>query len=134
MAGTPVDSTLKLPPMTVAHLARTLATARERARKEERTRCVQMVEDMRDTVRNQGEEGAAILLDALAEAMRADLTELPAPVSGTAEAMRPMMDESELPAVHHMDDFAEGAALVQGGMHRRAITGYTGRLGHLRGD
>lgn len=31
--------------------------------------------------------------------------------------------EDGLPGVHHLDDFAEGRALVQGSMHRRGLTG-----------
>lgn len=126
---------LKLPPMTVQQMARTLAVSRSRAALAEKVRCRQMIEDFRDRERGAGNEATALVLDQLIEILRAPLVEIVVDASVPPGEIRiENYTEDELPPVHHMDDFAEGRALIQGGMHRRAITGYTGRLGHLRGD
>ncbi|MGH3428493.1 MAG: hypothetical protein ACRDQZ_13150 [Mycobacteriales bacterium] len=103
-----------------------MATARSRAQAMECERIRQLVEDFRDRERGAGNEATALVLDQLVETLRAPIFEIVSTNERTAD--------DPLPEVHHMDDFAEGQALIQGGMHRRAITGYTGRLGHLRGD
>jgi hypothetical protein len=95
-------SDLKLPPMTVEHMARTLATARERARTQERERCVQLIEDMRDTERGKGNEALAQYLDVVAEAVRGAPAEV--------ERTEPVVVSSEndpLPPVQFTDDFKD---------------------------
>ena len=68
------------------------------------------------------------------DALASELERTPGPVAplsreradAPSEETAPLVIEEAsdgLPAVHHIDDMREGIALVQGGMHRRGLTG-----------
>ncbi len=128
-------SDLQLSP---ARLAKMLTQAKQAATESERQRCVQITADMRDDLRGRGMESLAQQLDVLITSLDAAGTlaikittdarlpkgevQLRHPVTDEVSARIVGLDtytEEELPAVHHMDDFEEGRALVQGGMFRR---------------
>ncbi|HTJ62112.1 MAG TPA: hypothetical protein VL333_13055 [Candidatus Saccharimonadales bacterium] len=65
------------------------------------------------------------------ELLVAELFRSPSPTAPVERASPPpesaaplfVATDDGLPEVHHMDDMVEGMALVQGGMHRRGLTG-----------
>lgn len=117
--------------MSAAELARTLV--RHRAR--DRARIATQLDSRADTLASSGELMAAQWFREAAEDVREGAgagVVVPAgepPEGITAPDLEP---EPELPPHRDRDDFSEGVALVQGGAHRRTLTGYEGRTGHLR--
>lgn len=115
--------------MTPETLARAIANGARR----ERNRAAKIADDAGDVALSQGKLELAQALQIVAESIRS--------AGGAAAAVIPeeqpeqIVEEQnpdELPAVHHIDDFAEGAALVRSGADRRLVTGYNGASGHLR--
>lgn len=119
--------------------ASALARAVANSAKRERNRAVKALVDRADIEMAEGHlQTASVLLElveTLTSAATAAGTELqaaPPPAPSEPEAIEEPVDPDDLPPVHHLDDFAEGQALVQGGMFRRAVVGYQGANGHLR--
>lgn len=115
--------------MTPETLARAIANSARR----ERNRAAKVADDAADVALGQGKLEIAQALQVVAESIRS--------AAGAAAAVIPderteeIVEEQnpdELPAVHHLDDFAEGAALVRSGADKRLVTGYNGASGHLR--
>lgn len=114
---------------TVEQMARTTAATAKR----ERERCAKLLEDLAAAARDKQKHQAAQALEIGALAIREETTALqPEGPKLVADTPAASLVEDDLPAVHHMDDVEEGIAMVQGGMHRRGLTGYAGRTGALR--
>jgi hypothetical protein len=115
--------------MTPETLARAIANGARR----ERNRAAKVADDASDVALGEGKLEIAQALQIVAESIRSG--------GGAAAAVIPdeqpeqIVEEQnpdELPSVHHIDDFAEGAALVRSGADRRLVVGYNGASGHLR--
>lgn len=108
----------------------TLAAAIANAAKRERRRAARLLDDKADDLLGRGDLAGAQLMSEMAESIRS--ADIPEPDRAMASADPTDAAEPALPEVHHLDDFAEGVALVQGGGHRRGVVGYNGASGHLR--
>jgi len=107
--------------MDLEGFAKSMAKARER----ERERCARVLDAAADTALGLGRPNQASTLREQAEALRAItnagiVMELPSLADAPPETV---VEEMGLPPVRHMDDFAEGVALVQGGMWKNGLTG-----------
>lgn len=121
--------------MTPETLARAIANAAKR----ERRRAAQLLDDRSNVELGKGNLPGAQLLIEMAEAVRS--SDIPEPVTavqagdlgdGDRDYHQADRQADELPPVHHLDDFEEGAALVRSGADRRLVVGYNGAAGHLR--
>lgn len=125
------------------------ARALDHARRRERQRCAVEVQGWADSLLSAGGEAAAFAVQAIAESLRSEpavsMRALVAPAipieppkNPVQELLRdavperldaPIVLEGEtqpgdaLPPHREYDDFAEGSALVQGGMWRHGLTG-----------
>lgn len=114
--------------MTPETLARAVANAAAR----ERRRAAKVADDAADTALGEGKLEIAQALQIVAESIRSADRAAPAIPDEQPEPIVNPADEAELPEVRHMDDFAEGAALVRSGADKRLVTGYNGAVGRLR--